>query len=160
MLKRLFASLLAVAILLCACALSENTAAYDDRLTVVAAIGDESRFVYVVEQALFEKGYLLETEVDGFFDEYTEMAVMNFQAYKGYEVDGLLTKVQFYWLSSTYYMDWFDSSYIVYITENGNRYHTWDCSKIAKSYSVMPISTNVALDNGYLPCRICNPWFY
>ena len=128
---------------------------YDDRNTIVAMLGDESRFVYTVELALFEKGYLLEDEIDGIFDEYTEMAVMNFQAYKNFECNGMLTKNQFYWLHRTYYREWFDSSDIVWITENGTRYHQWDCSSIHYSTGLMPISVNIAENLGYQPCRIC-----
>lgn len=134
--------------------------AYDDRLTVVAMLYDESDFILVVETALYEKGYLDEVCVDGYFDEYTEAAVMDYQYNKGYEPDGMLTKSQFYWLSRSYYNDWFDASNIVYITRSGSRYHDWDCKSLSYSYGVMPISTNTALTLGYLPCRVCNPGQY
>ena len=135
-----------------------NAEVYDDRLTIIAMKGDASDFITVVEQALFEKGYLDEYEVDGVFDEYTELAVMNYQIYKGYEPTGALTKNEFYWLHRTYYNQWFDKSDIVWITASGTRYHTWDCVSIQKSYGVMPISVNIAEDLGYLPCRLCMYW--
>ena len=151
--KRIFAFLLVLLLALGFCAISEEV--YDDRQTIVAMKGDESRFVYTVEMALFEKGYLLEEEVDGIFDEYTELAVANFQAYKGFEPDGMLTKSQFYWLHRTYYNQWFDRSDVVWITEGGARYHVWDCSSIRYSTGLMPISINIAEELGYLPCRHC-----
>ena len=133
--------------------------AYDDRLTIVAMKGDISDFVYVVETALWEKGYLLEDEIDGVYDYYTELAVKNFQTYKGFVPDGILTKTQFYWLHRTYYREWFDSSNIVYITESGTRDHAWDCVSIANTtLTPMPVSINIAEGLGYYPCRICNPW--
>ena len=150
--KKLLALTLAVLTLLGTCAFGE---VYDDKQTIVAMYGDESDFVAVVEQALFEKGYLEEYEVDGVFDEYTELAVMNFQKYRGYEATGCLTKIQFYWLHRTYYNQWFDNSDIVYITPNGTRYHTWDCYSIRYSYNLMPISVNIAYELGYQPCRLC-----
>lgn len=150
--KRVFAWVLLLMMTLCMSAVGE---VYDDRNTIVAMYGDQSRFVYTVETALFEKGYLLEDEVDGIFDEYTELAVMNFQTYKNFEPDGMLTKAQFYWLHRTYYKEWFDASDIVYITEGGKRYHTWDCSMIRYSTNLMPISVNIADAYGYLPCRRC-----
>ena len=150
--KRVIALMLLLAFAMSFAAVAE---VYDDRQTIVAMIGDQSRFVYTVETALFEKGYLLEDEVDGIFDEYTELAVMNFQQYKGFPADGMLTKNQFYWLHRTYYREWFDSSEIVYITEGGTRYHTWNCSSIKYSVGLMPISVNIAEAYGYLPCRLC-----
>ncbi len=155
MLKRMLAVLLAVLTLVGSCALGEYD--YDDNLTVVAMFGDEGDFVYTVETALFEKGYLKEVCVDGYFDEYTELAVKNFQYDKGYEADGAITKIQFYWLSRKYYNEWFDRSYIVYITPNGTRYHTFNCTVLVNSHVIMPVSMNKADDLGYLPCRRCNP---
>ena len=138
----------------------DMTTAYDDRLTVVAMLGDQSDFVLVVETALYEKGYLDEVCVDGYFDEYTELAVMDFQYYKGYQEDGMLTKGQFYWLHRKYYNQWFDTSDIVYITNSGSRYHSYDCKSLQYSYGIMPVSTNIALELGYLPCKVCNPTPY
>ena len=153
--KRGFSLLLLLALMLSIPAFGEVYEVYDDRNTIVAMIGDQNDFVYVVETALFEKGYLLETEIDGVFDRYTEQAVANFQAYKGFEPDGMLTKTQFYWLHRTYYKEWFDSSDIVYITSGGTRYHTWGCSSIRYSTNLIPISVNIAEYYGYLPCRVC-----
>ena len=151
--RRWIACALFLVLALSVTGLSEET--YDDRLTIVAMRGDESRFVYTVELALFEKGYLLEDEVDGIFDQYTEQAVMNFQAYKNFEPDGMLTKNQFYWLHRTYYRQWFDASDIVWITEGGACYHVWNCSSIRYSTGLMPVSINIAEELGYLPCRHC-----
>ena len=150
--KKILALMFVVMTLLGTCAFGE---VYDDRYTIIAMIGDQSDFVTVVEQALFEKGWLDEYEVDGVFDEYTELAVANFQSHRGYERTGYLTKTEFYWLHRTYYNMWFDKSDIVYITPRGTRYHTWDCSIIRNSYGIMPISVNIAFDNGYEPCRFC-----
>ena len=69
--KRWIALALMLVLVLGITALGEEY--YDDRNTIVAMLGDESRFVYTVELALFEKGYLLEDEIDGIFDEYTEI---------------------------------------------------------------------------------------
>ena len=155
--KKLIALTLMLILALSFAAIGEDN---EDRLVVVAMYGDYSSFIGVVKQALVEKGYLLETELEDdlayYFDEYTELAVKNFQLYKGFEPDGMLTKNQFYWLHRTYYNNWFDRSFIVYITETGTRYHTWDCPKIQNSdYTPMPISINIAEETGYLPCRTC-----
>ena len=83
---------------------------------------------------------------------------MEFQAYKRYEMTGALTKSQFYWLSRIDYNEWFDTSYIVYITGTGTRYHIWECKSLDNSTNIMPISANIAYSLGYLPCRLCNPY--
>lgn len=136
----------------------ETQEPFDDRLTIVAMLGDQNRFITVVETALYEKGYLAEEYVDGVFDRRTEMAVIAFQMYKGYEPDGMLTKIQFYWLNRKYYKEWFDSSDIVYITENGSKYHIWECSTLDNSVEIMPISVNIAYELGYDPCGKCLPY--
>ncbi len=152
--KKIVALILAIMTLLSMSVVSE-TEKYDDRQTVVAMYGDQNRFIFVVETALFEKGYLAEVDVDGIFDEYTEQAVMDFQYYKDFEVTGMLTKSQFYWLNRKYYKEWFDGSDIVYITENGSKYHLWECSTLENSVEIMPISVNIAYELGYDPCRKC-----
>jgi len=154
--KRILTFILALALLIpCLCSAEEY---YDDRLTVVAMLGEESDFIYAVETALYEKGWLDEVCVDGYFDEYTELAVLNFQYYKNYEPTGMLTKIQFYWLSRKYYNNWFDSSYIVWITASGSRYHLYNCKSLVDCYGVMPISANIAYDLGYNPCKLCKPY--
>lgn len=156
--KKIVAFVLVLATLLTAAAFAaKNEEKFDDRLTIVAMLGDQNRFITVVETALFEKGYLAEDYVDGIFDYHTEMAVATFQMYKGYEPDGMLTKIQFYWLSHKYYKEWFDSSDIVYITENGSKYHIWECSTLDNSIEIMPISVNIAYELGYDPCGKCLP---
>lgn len=153
--KKVIALILIVLTILPVFSVSET---YDDRLTVVAMLGDVSDFIYVVETALYEKGYLNEYYVDGYFDEYTELAVMNFQFDKGYVTDGMLTKIQFYWLSRKYYNEWFDTSYIVWFTASGSRYHFYECKALQNSINVMPISINIAYQLGYVPCKLCKPY--
>lgn len=157
--KKLIALILALVTLLACFGCAELTQEpYDDRLTIVAMMGDQNRFITVVETALYEKGYLAEEYMDGVFDRRTEMAVIAFQMYKGYEPDGMLTKIQFYWLSRKYYKEWFDTSDIVYITENGSKYHIWECSTLDNSIEIMPISVNIAYELGYDPCGKCLPY--
>ena len=156
MIKRLLSAILAMLMLLPVVSIGEET--YDDKLTVVAMLGEQSDFIYAVECALYEKGYLDEADVDGYFDEYTELAVMDYQYTKGYETDGMLTKIQFYWLSRKYYNNWFDSSNIVWVTASGSRYHLYTCSSLNNSIGLMPISVNIAYGLGYQPCRLCNPY--
>ncbi|MBR5379433.1 MAG: peptidoglycan-binding protein [Clostridia bacterium] len=158
MFRKTIALILALLTLAGGCLYAEYD--YDDKLTVVAMLGDSSDFVQAVEDALVEGGYLNEKYADGYFDEYTEKAVKRFQREKDYEPDGALTKIQFYWLSRTHYNDWFDTSYIVYITNGGSRYHTYTCSALKNSLELMPISINVAEGYGYLPCRRCKPLGY
>ena len=98
--------------------------------------------------------------MDGYFDEYTEKAVKRFQKNNQYEADGALTKIQFYWLSRSHYNDWFDTSYIVYITPSGTRYHLYSCYSLKNSPEIMPISINKAEELGYLDCRRCKPLGY
>ncbi|MBO7385389.1 MAG: peptidoglycan-binding protein, partial [Clostridia bacterium] len=119
MIRKMIALTLALLTLMSVFGVSESK--YDDNDTIVAMIGDASDFVYAVEQALVKKGFLLEDEADGYFDKYTERAVMNFQTGRDYEANGLLTKRQLYWLDRATYNDWFDTSYIVYITNGGTR---------------------------------------
>lgn len=151
--KKIIALVLIAATLLAGFAFAEEK--FDDRLTVVAMYGDQNRFITVVETALVEKGYMAEEYLDGIFDYHTEMAVMAFQMYKGYEPDGMLTKIQFYWLNRSYYKEWFDNSDIVYITENGSKYHIWECQTLENSVEIMPISVNIAYELGYDPCSKC-----
>ena len=165
MIKRIFALSLVLLTLLGSCNLLAEYN-YDDSQVVVAALGDEGDFVYAVKWALVDKGYLDQMYIDDrfegfdYFDEATEQAVKSFQYAKGYEMTGELTKIQFYWLHRAKYNEWFDRSYIVYITANGSRYHTWDCRVVANSRILMPISINIANELGYQPCRICNPAGY
>lgn len=156
--KRTLIALMLLCAMLLPCCVQSEEEFYDDKLTPIAMLGDESDFVFSLESALFEKGYLDEVCVDGYFDEYTEQAVADFQYDKGYEPDGVMTKIQFYWLSRSSYNNWFDSSNIVYITPSGSRYHTWNCKSLDNSYSIMPISVNIAYSYGYLPCRLCKPY--
>lgn len=157
--KKLISLILVLVTLLGCFGFAEETQEpFDDRLTIVAMLGDQNRFITVVETALYEKGYLAEEYVDGVFDRRTEMAVVAFQMYKGYEPDGMLTKIQFYWLNRKYYKEWFDSSDIVYITENGSKYHIWECSTLDNSVEIMPISVNIAYELGYDPCGKCLPY--
>ena len=161
MFKRIFALVLALAFIMCCPVLSEEEeVVFDDKLTVLALPGEASTFILALESALYEKGYLDELYVDGYFDDATTYAIMDFQLFRGYEPDGLITKVQFYWLNRKYYKDWFDTSDIVYITETGTRYHVWECSSLENSVGIMPISANVALELGYMPCRLCKPLGY
>ena len=158
MIKRIIARMLVLLTLMSVFGVSESK--YDDSDTIVAMIGDVSDFVYAVEQALVKKGFLLEDEADGYFDEYTELAVMNFQLSKDYEANGMLTKRQLYWLDRTTYNEWFDTSYIVYIAKDGRKYHLWGCSSLKNSVEIMPISVNIADRLGYNPCRRCKPYLY
>ena len=158
MIRKMIALTLALLTLMSVFGVSESN--YDDNDTIVAMIGDASDFVYAVEQALVKKGFLLEDEADGYFDKYTERAVMNFQTGRDYEANGLLTKRQLYWLDRATYNDWFDTSYIVYITNGGTRYHLWECAALKNALEIMPISVNIAEYNGYVPCKRCKPYLY
>lgn len=158
MIRKMIALTLALLTLMSVFGVSESK--YDDNDTIVAMIGDASDFVFAVEQALVKKGFLLEDEADGYFDKYTERAVMNFQTGRDYEANGLLTKRQLYWLDRATYNDWFDTSYIVYITNGGTRYHVWECAALKNALEIMPISVNIAEYNGYVPCKRCKPYLY
>jgi hypothetical protein len=55
-------------------------------------------------------------------------------------------------------------TYIVYVTEYGECYHTQDCYCIKNSEKI-PITLEEAMDRGYRPCQKCNPpdvyfWYY
>ena len=152
------ASWLALLTLISVFGVSESK--FDDNEIIVAMIGDESDFVQAVEEALVKKGFLLEDEADGYFDQYTELAVMNYQQSKDYEANGMLTKRQLYWLDRATYNQWFDTSYVVYITNGGSRYHLWDCAALTNSLEIMPISVNIAENLGYRPCKRCKPYLY
>ena len=158
MIRKMIALTLALLTLISVFGVSESK--FDDNDTIVAMIGDESDFVQAVEEALVKKGFLLEDEADGYFDKYTELAVMNFQMSKDYEANGLLTKRQLYWLDRATYSKWFDTSYIVYITNGGSRYHLWECAALKNALEIMPISVNIAEELGYYPCKRCKPYLY
>lgn len=49
-----------------------------------------------------------------------------------------------------------DSDAIVYITNTGNKYHTFSCQYLYNSVSA--IRKDKAIINGYLPCAICKPY--
>ncbi len=46
-------------------------------------------------------------------------------------------------------------SIIVYITDNGKKYHTENCSYL--SHTSNPITLKDAIEKGYTPCSKCNP---
>lgn len=46
---------------------------------------------------------------------------------------------------------------LVYVTASGKKYHTADCSTIAKSTTKRAITLKEAKAEGYTPCKICNP---
>ncbi|MBE6588350.1 MAG: hypothetical protein E7647_08060 [Ruminococcaceae bacterium] len=48
-----------------------------------------------------------------------------------------------------------NSSYTVYITETGEKYHRTGCRHLNKS--MIPISRDEAVAAGYTPCSVCDP---
>lgn len=48
-----------------------------------------------------------------------------------------------------------ENELIVYVTDYGSKYHKITCGSLYKS--LYPISLNEAWENGYTPCKRCNP---
>ena len=157
------ALLLALLLALMPCALAEGTPSEAAEAEAYAALlpGDTGDAVVALQQRLIELGYL-EGEPSGELDDDTAVALALFQADEGLEPDGEATaetqEALFAGAAVEGELTVDNAPYIA--NKNTKKFHMADCPSVKemKDSNKVPFATkDEALEEGYKPCKRCNP---